>query len=532
MGKNVALVSKPQPPTKGKKREAFLDLWEEKPAIADLCSIAPAVPATAKPAKDAPRKRQRRQKRDNFVEVPEDGYHWHMYGEKPLVGSSYKRTYYRCNQKEKGCLAKKTVDRHQSCPATVRVAYEGKHSHTPPAKTVREVIIYRSSSQAGLVGGVGGPPALYPTHASIYGGAEHSGQSSPPLSSVSQADVEQSGSGDGGGNNHHRRGVAAAADAAVHDRLGGASYNEQQMQAALALMQQQVEQVQQVAANMACLPPLGSAFPGLCFQGGVTQTLPELTEAEAWSSWSMPPLQALLSDGGEIDDRSLSPVPGADPKWDSLTAWDLPVELFLGQTTPDVASSSFVRQPTKEERDCLHELVDSATSGILLASSAGADGGHCAASLMAPPSWLADGDGSEPFSEPSGAAAAAAAQCCSGLDLESGTTAGDDELLLLSFDGADAPALLDSYSYTDLTALLSTPCDFAKPGDPHQQPAPAPLPPPSDIPPPAAAADRPSLPPQAPLHAPSFRPGPNPGPWQQWLSTPLALDTLNASLIH
>lgn len=95
-------------------------------------------------------KRRRKQRRDDAAELPDDGFQWHMYGEKPLVNSSFTRTYYRCNQRDRGCSAKKTVDRHQQCSATVRVAYEGKHTHQPPSRAVREVIIFRSPSTTAI----------------------------------------------------------------------------------------------------------------------------------------------------------------------------------------------------------------------------------------------------------------------------------------------------------------------------------------------------------------------------------------------
>lgn len=71
-------------------------------------------------------------------EVREDGLYsdkwaWRKYGQKPIKGSPYPRSYYRCSS-SKGCLARKQVERSPSDPEIFIVTYTAEHSHAHPTR--------------------------------------------------------------------------------------------------------------------------------------------------------------------------------------------------------------------------------------------------------------------------------------------------------------------------------------------------------------------------------------------------------------
>lgn len=71
-------------------------------------------------------------------EVREDGLYsdkwaWRKYGQKPIKGSPYPRSYYRCSS-SKGCLARKQVERSPSNPEIFIVTYTSEHSHAHPTR--------------------------------------------------------------------------------------------------------------------------------------------------------------------------------------------------------------------------------------------------------------------------------------------------------------------------------------------------------------------------------------------------------------
>ncbi|XP_062074429.1 probable WRKY transcription factor 27 [Humulus lupulus] len=93
---------------------------------------------TAKqPAPPKYKKRKNQQKRV-VKEVREDGLYsdkwaWRKYGQKPIKGSPYPRSYYRCSS-SKGCLARKQVERSPSDPEIFIVTYTSDHSHAHPTR--------------------------------------------------------------------------------------------------------------------------------------------------------------------------------------------------------------------------------------------------------------------------------------------------------------------------------------------------------------------------------------------------------------
>ncbi|XP_015581216.1 probable WRKY transcription factor 21 [Ricinus communis] len=64
-----------------------------------------------------------------LADIPPDDYTWRKYGQKPIKGSPYPRSYYKCSSM-RGCPARKHVERCLQDPAMLVVTYEGDHSHS------------------------------------------------------------------------------------------------------------------------------------------------------------------------------------------------------------------------------------------------------------------------------------------------------------------------------------------------------------------------------------------------------------------
>ncbi|MED6156481.1 WRKY Transcription Factor [Stylosanthes scabra] len=75
-------------------------------------------------------KNKRVVKRVREEEGYNDGWAWRKYGQKPIKGSEYPRSYYRCSSC-KGCLARKRVQRSHSDPQVFIVTYTAQHTHPP-----------------------------------------------------------------------------------------------------------------------------------------------------------------------------------------------------------------------------------------------------------------------------------------------------------------------------------------------------------------------------------------------------------------
>ncbi|EXB54476.1 Protein WRKY1 [Morus notabilis] len=63
------------------------------------------------------------------ADIPPDDYSWRKYGQKPIKGSPYPRSYYKCSS-VKGCPARKHVERCLDDPTMLVVTYEGDHNHS------------------------------------------------------------------------------------------------------------------------------------------------------------------------------------------------------------------------------------------------------------------------------------------------------------------------------------------------------------------------------------------------------------------
>ncbi|CAK7322976.1 unnamed protein product [Dovyalis caffra] len=64
----------------------------------------------------------------------DDGYNWRKYGQKPIKGSEYPRSYYKCTHPK--CPVKKKVERSSDGQIT-EIIYKGQHNHDPPQPSKR-----------------------------------------------------------------------------------------------------------------------------------------------------------------------------------------------------------------------------------------------------------------------------------------------------------------------------------------------------------------------------------------------------------
>ncbi|KAL3652733.1 WRKY transcription factor [Castilleja foliolosa] len=62
-----------------------------------------------------------------------DMWAWRKYGQKPIKGSPYPRSYYRCSS-SKGCLARKQVEQSCTDQGMFVVTYTAEHSHSQPTR--------------------------------------------------------------------------------------------------------------------------------------------------------------------------------------------------------------------------------------------------------------------------------------------------------------------------------------------------------------------------------------------------------------
>ncbi|XP_017974063.1 PREDICTED: probable WRKY transcription factor 17 isoform X1 [Theobroma cacao] len=66
---------------------------------------------------------------NKLSDIPPDDYSWRKYGQKPIKGSPYPRSYYKCSSM-RGCPARKHVERCLEDPTMLVVTYEGDHKHS------------------------------------------------------------------------------------------------------------------------------------------------------------------------------------------------------------------------------------------------------------------------------------------------------------------------------------------------------------------------------------------------------------------
>ncbi|XP_039051902.1 WRKY transcription factor 22-like isoform X2 [Hibiscus syriacus] len=86
-----------------------------------------------------PKRSSRKNQRNRVVQhvtaddLQSDRWAWRKYGQKPIKGSPYPRSYYRCSSL-KGCLARKQVERSCSDPGVFIITYTAEHSHGHPTR--------------------------------------------------------------------------------------------------------------------------------------------------------------------------------------------------------------------------------------------------------------------------------------------------------------------------------------------------------------------------------------------------------------
>ncbi|XP_061337838.1 probable WRKY transcription factor 29 [Gastrolobium bilobum] len=100
----------------------------EKVALQDL-----QVPAVSKCKRSKKNQVKRVVKQVTAADGVCDAWAWRKYGQKPIKGSPYPRSYYRCSS-SKGCLARKQVERSNLDPGLFLVTYTAEHSHPHPTR--------------------------------------------------------------------------------------------------------------------------------------------------------------------------------------------------------------------------------------------------------------------------------------------------------------------------------------------------------------------------------------------------------------
>ncbi|XVF13335.1 hypothetical protein REPUB_Repub08aG0199900 [Reevesia pubescens] len=66
---------------------------------------------------------------NKLSDIPPDDHSWRKYGQKPIKGSPYPRSYYKCSSM-RGCPARKHVERCLEDPTMLVLTYEGDHKHS------------------------------------------------------------------------------------------------------------------------------------------------------------------------------------------------------------------------------------------------------------------------------------------------------------------------------------------------------------------------------------------------------------------
>ncbi|XP_019168753.1 PREDICTED: probable WRKY transcription factor 29 [Ipomoea nil] len=114
----------------------------QQPAVElqdDYQKPPPDAPPAAAAAVYVPKYKRRKSEHKRVVlqvpleELSDDKWAWRKYGQKPIKGSPYPRSYYRCSSL-KGCLARKQVERSCSEAGMFIVTYTAEHCHSQPTR--------------------------------------------------------------------------------------------------------------------------------------------------------------------------------------------------------------------------------------------------------------------------------------------------------------------------------------------------------------------------------------------------------------
>lgn len=104
----------------------------------------------------------------NVDKPADDGYNWRKYGQKPIKGCEYPRSYYKCTQVN--CPVKKKVERSSDGQIT-QIIYKGQHDHERPQN--RRGGGGRDSSEIGDIHFVGGAGQMMESSDDSGYGKEH-----------------------------------------------------------------------------------------------------------------------------------------------------------------------------------------------------------------------------------------------------------------------------------------------------------------------------------------------------------------------
>ena len=89
----------------------------------------------------------------NVDKPADDGYNWRKYGQKPIKGCEYPRSYYKCTHVN--CPVKKKVERSSDGQIT-QIIYKGQHDHEKPQNRRGGAGGGRNSGEIGDIHYIGG----------------------------------------------------------------------------------------------------------------------------------------------------------------------------------------------------------------------------------------------------------------------------------------------------------------------------------------------------------------------------------------
>ncbi|KFK37572.1 hypothetical protein AALP_AA3G000600 [Arabis alpina] len=106
----------------------------------------------------------------NVDKPADDGYNWRKYGQKPIKGCEYPRSYYKCTHAN--CPVKKKVERSSDGQIT-QIIYKGQHDHERPQNRRGGGGVARDSSEIGDIHFVGGAGHIMESSDDSGYGKEH-----------------------------------------------------------------------------------------------------------------------------------------------------------------------------------------------------------------------------------------------------------------------------------------------------------------------------------------------------------------------
>ncbi|XP_050226373.1 probable WRKY transcription factor 3 isoform X2 [Mercurialis annua] len=129
----------------------------------------------------------------------EDGYNWRKYGQKPIKGSEYPRSYYKCTHLN--CPVKKKVERSSDGQIT-EIIYKGQHNHeqSQPSKRAKDSSDQNASTSSqsksefsfiAQAGSINKLTETIPAHS--VSGREHESMQADPIQLHGSSDSDEAG---------------------------------------------------------------------------------------------------------------------------------------------------------------------------------------------------------------------------------------------------------------------------------------------------------------------------------------------------